>query len=415
MTSSGSQISTRGAQLIAQPPVDEYILEDIARQGDSDPDDPERFIGLAIAENKLMWDLLEPRFNAPRTVEHWCIGYDDLAGSQEFRSAVASFTAKHLAYRDPDPDSIIALAGAGTILEALMYVIGDPGQGVLVPTPSYAGYWADIETRDAMTVVPAHMHPDSGFLLDTDVLEEAYTSSPVPLRALLVTNPVNPTGQILSPTEIGDAVSWARSRGLQIIMNEIYALSTFIATPFVSARSVLEDVADDIHFVWAFSKDFGMSGLRVGILQSDNESVIAAVREIAYWGSVSGDTQHFLSDLIGDDAFVTHYLAEMRGRLSESRRGTVSAMERANIPVVDSGAGLFILGDFRAFLAEQTWQAEHDLWRSILDEANVNLTPGASCHVGVPGFMRVCFAREPIEIVETAIERTAAVLASISN
>lgn len=395
--------------------MDEYFAEDAQRQGASDPNDPERFVGLAIAENKLVWDLLEPRFNAPRGIEQWSIGYDDFAGSQRFRTAIVSFAAAHLGYHDSDPDSIVVLAGAGTILETLSYVIGDPGEGILVPTPSYAGYWADIETRDAMTVVPAHMEPDTDFRLDTDVLEAAYTSSPVPIRALLITNPVYPTGQILTNKEVDHAIGWARSRGLHIFMNEIYALSTFGNTPFISARSLLDGPAQDVHFVWAFSKDFGMSGLRVGILQSDNESVIAAVREIAYWGSVSGDTQHFLASLIEDDVFVTAYLAKMRLRLKESHQRTSVAMKQAGIPVIDSNTGLFVLGDFRGFLTEQSWQAEHNLWRRILDEANVNLTPGASCHLGMPGYMRVCFAREPATTVEGAIERIAQVLDSIER
>ena len=66
----------------------------------------------------------------------------------------------------------------------------------------------------------------------------------------------------------------------------------------------------------------------------------------------------------------------------------------------------------QAFMDEITWEEEDRLWRRILNDANVNLTPGSACHVGEPGFMRICFATEQPEIVESAIERIGLVLTS---
>jgi len=59
---------------------------------------------------------------------------------------------------------------------------------------------------------------------------------------------------------------------------------------------------------------------------------------------------------------------------------------------------------------EVSWEAEERLWHHILDEANVNVTPGSACHVGEPGFMRICFATEPPDVVGTAIGRIASLL-----
>ena len=72
---------------------------------------------------------------------------------------------------------------------------------------------------------------------------------------------------------------------------------------------------------------------------------------------------------------------------------------------VPAGAGVFTLLDLRPYLAAPTWEAEHELWSQIADEARVNLTPGAACHVGEPGFMRLCYAGLPIEAMETGVER----------
>ena len=56
-------------------------------------------------------------------------------------------------------------------------------------------------------------------------------------------------------------------------------------------------------------------------------------------------------------------------------------------------------------MTEQTWDAEYELWRRILEHADVNITPGAACHISEPGFMRVCYAAEPTDAVLAGIDR----------
>ena len=60
-------------------------------------------------------------------------------------------------------------------------------------------------------------------------------------------------------------------------------------------------------------------------------------------------------------------------------------------------AGFFVVCDLRRFLTAPTFEAEHALWRRILDDANVNITPGAACRIVEPGFFRLCYAAVPGE------------------
>jgi aspartate/methionine/tyrosine aminotransferase len=73
-------------------------------------------------------------------------------------------------------------------------------------------------------------------------------------------------------------------------------------------------------------------------------------------------------------------------------------------------AGFFVLVDLRRFLSSPTWEAEDQLWRRILNETRVNLTPGSACHVGEPGFFRLCYAGLPTETVEVGVQRIAQLL-----
>jgi 1-aminocyclopropane-1-carboxylate synthase len=382
----------------------EYIAEHFARADD------DGYTGLAIAENKLVWDLLEPRLNSNRAVPSSAIGYDDMAGSPNFRASVAAFASDHVWGRDVEADEVVVLAGAGSILETLFYAIADPGEAILVPTPSYAGFWADIETRDELHIVEVPTSPSESFALKTEQLQVVYDASPWPVRALLVTNPSNPTGRIHTEAEIREAVTWARSVGIHIVMNELYALSILGAASFVPSGRIVDPDQGDIHFVWAFSKDFGMSGMRCGVLTTANRDVRAAVTNLAYWSLVSGDTQHFLGSLLRDTEWVDTYIAAMQSRLTASYTATTAALEAAKISYIPAEAGMFVLLDMREFLDEPTWDAEHELWSTIFDEANVNLTPGSACHIDEPGFMRLCFAVASADTVVAAIGRIHRVL-----
>jgi aspartate/methionine/tyrosine aminotransferase len=294
-------------------------------------------------------------------------------------------------------------------------VLADPGDGVLVPTPSYAFYWPDLETRDELTIVPVHTSSPEGFRLTPDLLERAASESGIPISALLLTNPDNPTGRITPAGDLAACIRWGQSRGIHVVVNGVYSLATHGGNAVEPVQSILGDVGDDIHEIWAFSKDFAMSGLRAGVLVSTDPEVLRAVAEVSHWSVVSGDTQHLLTTMLSDEEWTEHYLDEMRSRLNTSYLATTSALDAAGIPYIEADAGMFLLVDLRQFLDEASWTGEDELWRRILDETNVNVTPGSACRVGEPGFMRICFATEPPEVVASAIGRIGALLASQEN
>jgi len=307
--------------------------------------------------------------------------------------------------RDPEPGQIAVLAGAGSVLEILFHALADPGDGVLVPTPSYAGFWPDLETRDQLVIVPVHCTSEEGFRLTAERLDAALNGAGRPVRALLFTSPNNPLGTVYSAGEIEQVLGWAEAAGLHVVFDEVYALSVFGESRFTSCARLRPSLGEMVHIVWAFSKDFGVSGLRCGVLMSENEAVISAVDGLAYWACCSGDTQHLLGQMISDDAWVDGYVAGMQALLGDAYRRVTAALDEEGIPYHPGQAGFFVLCDLRRFMTEVTWAEEHSLWRRLLDEANVNLTPGAACRVGEPGFARLCFAGVPPETAVVAVSR----------
>jgi aspartate/methionine/tyrosine aminotransferase len=408
-----ADLSRRGRALLEEPPRSNYSQAHLDRRVDEyhPESNPDGYIGLCIAENKLVWPLIESRISDLRTpLAHSSICYDDMVGCPDFRSKLADFMTEHVHGRRFDIDQIAALAGTGAVLELLFYVIADAGDAVLIPTPSYAGFWMDLETRDELEIVPVHTSADDDFTLTEELLDAAWDATERPITAFVYTNPDNPRGTVADREQIEMVAAWCDRRDIHLVVDELYALSIHGDAEFVSAAQVRPTLSDNIHLVWAFSKDFGMSGLRCGVLVTENDAVMNGVTALSYWAAVSGETQHTLGDLISDREWVERYVAGMQTALRTAYGSITDALDRHGIRYLPADGGFFFLLDLREHLAEPTWEAEDALWQRILDEANVNLTPGSACRNPEPGFLRICFATAPTETVLVGIERLARVL-----
>jgi aspartate/methionine/tyrosine aminotransferase len=410
------RLSSRGEELLHEPPFPEYLREHFRRAEPPCETDQavDGYIPLCVAENKLVDDLLLPRICGTRHVPSQALGYDAMTGSRGFREALATFLSKSILKRRIAAECIAVLAGAGAILETLFYAIAEDGDGVLVPTPSYAGFWMDLQTRNRLTIVPVHGRSDDGFRITPRLLDRALSNAHRPIKALLFTSPSNPLGTVFSPGEIEEVLDWAEWNGLHVVFDEVYALSVFGDRPFTSVAALRPSLGEHLHIVWSFSKDFAASGLRCGVLASENKGVLAAVDALAYWACCSGDTQHLLKGMIEDETWVDGYVRCMQTRLRRAYGEVSAALTSESISFQPAEAGFFVLCDLRRRLAAPSWEQEDRLWRHLLREVNVNLTPGSACRTREPGYFRLCFASVSSEVVVEGIRRVAGALRAAS-
>ena len=412
LTMPATFLSSRAQQLVDRPPFAEYLQAHFARGDDTFDlnERPDGYVALCIAENRLMWSEMAARLSAIPEAPDRVLGYDAMIGALPFREQLAAFMGRRIFRRSVEAEHLAAVAGAGAALELLFYALADPGDAVLVPTPSYAGFWPDLETRDDITIVAVDTDSSEDFRLTPERLDRAMQSASRPVRALLFTTPDNPLGRVHTPSEIEAVLSWADAAGIHVVFDEIYALSVFGDTAFTSVASLRPSLGDRLHIVWAFSKDFGASGLRCGVLYSENEQVLRAVGTLAYWAACSGHTQYALGQVISDTAWVDEYLALQRQRLKARYRKVTDRLSFQGIPFLSAEGGIFVLCDLRGFMKEPTFEGEAALWRRLLDVANVNLTPGSACRIAEPGFFRLCWASTSWPETVSAIDRAAAAL-----
>ena len=406
-------MSSRARDLIDAPQLAPYILTHFERLRDEyGPERPDGYIGLCIAENRLMWPELSARLGQVPPAPDRVLGYDAMIGALPFRERLAAFLSSRVLKRTVAPEHVAAVAGAGSALELLFYALGDSGDSILVPTPSYAGFWPDLQSRDGLRIVTVPTSSQDGFQLTEALLDRAMEEAPSPVRGLLFTNPDNPLGRVRSRAEIERVLKWAEKTGLHVVFDEIYALSVFGASDFTSVAELRPSLGDRLHIVWAFSKDFGASGLRAGVLVTENEAVMKAVDALAYWSACSGHTQHLLGEIIADTAWLDEYLLTLRSRLKTAHAEVVRRLQGFGVSVVDADGGIFVVCDLRPFLSAPTFEAEHQLWQHLVDQGRVNITPGSACRIAEPGFFRLCWATMPLDTVRVGLARMEAALAT---
>jgi aspartate/methionine/tyrosine aminotransferase len=235
-------------------------------------------------------------------------------------------------------------------------------------------------------------------------------------RFLLITNPNNPLGVIYKRDILENAVTWARKRKVHSIFDEIYALSTHekYGHGFESIIKILDNnLGDDVHLVWSISKDFGASGLRVGVVYSQNETFLVGLSNLNIFSGVSHPIQLVVSELLTDDDFVDLYLDESRARLKQSYLICIEKLEEMVLPFVPVEAGQFVYVDFSSLLPEKTMEWEQKLSQLLIDHGRVILTPGESQRERMPGMFRICYAWVTPDVLKIGMERLSRIVGKI--
>jgi len=165
--------------------------------------------------------------------------------------------------------------------------------------------------------------------------------------------------------------------------------------------------------LWAVSKDLGASGLRVGIVYSQNEIFLEGLSTINIFSCVSGPVQYMVSEILTDDQFMDNFLMESRQRILHSYHICVSKLEEMVVPYIPAEAGMFVYIDLSSFLPEKTFEGEERLSNLMFQYARIVLTPGDSQRDSKPGMFRICYAWVTVDVLLVAMERLSRLIAKI--
>ncbi|WP_372421676.1 pyridoxal phosphate-dependent aminotransferase [Salinarimonas chemoclinalis] len=349
-------------------------------------------------------DLPTPPFIAEAATRSLAAGetfYTHQRGIPELREAIArrqgAILGKELSF-----ERFFVTAGGMHAVEIAMRLVAGTGDEVIVPTPAWPNFRGALTANGASVVEVALAPSETGFSLDLGALEAAIGPR---TTALVVNSPANPTGWTATRAELAAILEIARARDLWIVADEIYQRFVWDERVAVGTRAAsFHDVmrADEkILFVQTLSKNYAMTGWRIGWLEAPPElaRTIENLIQFSSSGSPVFVQRGAIAALDHGEGFVAHQIARAkRGReIVADALAPLNAVRFAPPP-----------GAFYAFFAVPGAESAA-LARRVIDEANVGLAPGNAFGAGGEGGLRLCFARKDTDLV-TAMERLVPVL-----
>ncbi|XP_046860875.1 probable inactive 1-aminocyclopropane-1-carboxylate synthase-like protein 2 isoform X2 [Xenia sp. Carnegie-2017] len=402
-----------------------YMIRYIRNKYD-EKDNPQGIINMGTSENKIIADLVSAKLNECNTFKEEHSHYGDFKGMKRFRTSLAAFFERYMKPLERiDPNHITVFNGAASLVKTVCASICDRKEAILIPTPYYGGFDEDVCLENEIVLFPVYLssEPDPEtkmpFELTMDDLENALAKAKkqgLTVRGLLICNPNNPLGTVYTEKQVLACLEFTQRHSLHLISDELYCLSIFEEgvnmTSAVSVKGSLDP--HRLHIIWGFSKDFGLSGIRVAVMYSRNKDILASLTNIAIFYSTPLYIQEMLNHMISDYDWLDNVLIPTNiKRLRQCHAVVTTALKTLNIPMLPSCSGLYIWIDLREYLKPLTFEREKYV-AELMMENGVYINAGSLFKCVEPGWFRVVFASD-LGMIRKGIGRVLETLKKIQN
>ncbi|MDD1693695.1 MAG: aminotransferase class I/II-fold pyridoxal phosphate-dependent enzyme [Methanoregula sp.] len=379
-----------------------------ARAQEIPPSGIRKFFDLVLTmEDVISLGVGEPDFNTPwnicesgiYSIEQGVTSYTSNRGLQTLRDTLSHYLAEHYQLKYSADDEMVITTGVSEALDIAIRSIVDPGDEVLVTQPSYVSY-APCVTLTGGKPVPVRCTEKDRFKLNPDTLAEQVTPK---TKALIINFPNNPTGGVMSESDLKAVADIVIDHDLVLISDEVYAELTY-ETRHCAAATV-SDLWERTITLNGFSKAYAMTGWRIGYLCAPKDLCDAALKIHQYvmlCAPVTGQVaarEALRSAEEDKNSMVNEY--RLRRNLF------VAGLNRIGLPChVPEGA-------FYAFPSiEKTGLSDVEFAERLLKEQRVAVVPGSVFGVGGEGHLRCAYAVSRKELSE-ALQRMETFLQSL--
>lgn len=311
--------------------------------------------------------------------------YTPTLGLLELRTSIAKDVSR--IYRWPVTKANIAVtAGAKQALYNIFQIICNPGDEVLIPTPSWVSYEHQVTLAGGKSVfVPL----SDTFDLDVPALKRALTRK---TKAIIINSPHNPTGAVFTQKSLRALAKMLKRKDIIIVADDIYQ-SLLYTKAYAPVTTVLRE-RDRLIIVNGFSKSYALTGWRIGYMVAHPDIIEANNRLQSH----SSGNASILSQR-GALASFQHVVTPAFVKVLARRKKTAEEILRAipNIKFIAPKGAFYFFVDIR--------KVERDTVRwceKLLQEEGVAVVPGEAFRC--PGYVRISFACGEKDLV-TALRR----------
>lgn len=356
---------------------------------------------VATMDDVISLGIGEPDFTTPDSILEAGIHslregethYTSNAGIYALREVVVEQLQKLYDVSYDPAGEIVITVGVSEALYLAMNAILEPGDEVIIPSPCFVAYQAEVTLAGGVPVeLPSRV--DENFQLRPAKLEEAITPR---TKAIFIGYPNNPTGAVASREVLLEVARIAEKHDLVVISDEIYDRLVygvehvcFAALPGMKARTIT---------LGGFSKNYAMTGWRVGYACAPAD-LLVGLNRIHQFTIMSAPTT---AQIAAIEAIQNgeEYVEAMRTEYNRRRELIVNGLNQLGLPTFEPK------GAFYAFPSIAPSGMDDDTFSmKLLDEEQVAVVPGSAFGAGGEGFVRCSYATA-YEKLEEALERLA--------
>jgi aminotransferase len=317
--------------------------------------------------------------------------YTSNSGVLELRQALSAHLERLYGVSYNPEDELLITVGVSEALYLALTAVIDPGDEVIIPTPSFVSYLPEVLFAGGVPV-SLKTRVEDEFQIQAGDLKTLITPQ---TKVLLIGYPNNPTGAVMSREKLQEVASIAQEHDLLIISDEIYDRLVYAGHEHVCVAS-LPGMRERTITLGGFSKNYAMTGWRIGYAGAP-APILAALRKIHQYTIMSAPTtsqaaaRHALSH--GEEA-VQAMVAEYDRR----RQLIVSGLNELGLTTFEP------LGAFYAFpRIDSTGMDDETFAERLLLEERVAVIPGNAFSAD-GNYVRCCYATS-YENIEDALER----------
>lgn len=362
-----------------------------------------KFFDLAAEmDNVISLGVGEPDFTTPWSIREAGIyslekgrtHYTANSGLAELRKEICTYMNRKYSVKYDPKSEVIVTVGGSEAIDIMMRSVLSPGDEVLIPEPSFVCYKPCAVMLGAVPV-PIETKEEDSFRLLPEQLREKITPK---TKLLILPFPNNPTGGVMSRSDLEAIAEVLRDTNILVLSDEIYAELRYGEekhTPF----SAIDGMKERTVVVNGFSKAFAMTGWRLGYAMGPAPIIKQMIKVHQYCIMSAPTTSQFaaIEALRSCDDDVEEMCREYNYR----RRYIVDGFRKMGLSCFEP------LGAFYVFpCIKSTGMSSEEFCAKLLEEERVAVVPGNAFGESGEGFVRVSYAYS-IENLQAALERIA--------
>lgn len=359
-----------------------------------------RFFDIAATmDDVISLGIGEPDFVTPkpilqagiRSLQDGETHYTSNSGMLELRQVLSRNLEQLYGVRYSPEDEILITVGVSEALYLALTAVLDPGDEVIVPTPSFVSYQPEVIFAGGKPIILPTKIEDE-FQVSAGDVEKLITPK---TKVILIGYPNNPTGAVMPRSKLEALAKVAEKHDLLIISDEIYDRLVYGEHEHICFAS-LPGMFKRTITLGGFSKDYAMTGWRIGYGAAPAE-ILGAMRKIHQYTIMSAPTMSQIAAIEAIENGNEHVL-EMVAEYDRRRKLIVSGLNELGLSTFEPCGAFYAFPSISASGMDDETFAE-----TLLNEEKVAVVPGNA--FGADGQFVRCSYATAYEKIEEALER----------